>query len=133
MRPIEVAKLALLAERSREVAELAHLLAEAAARHAERVEAGDAERRHACGAAAAWAAPSLAALRGATRTFALWTAQAPDSFFIEPIAPHRNGQAPTYEPNRLIARVVVHKESVEDAGCLLCGQRSPHGPAAHAG
>ena len=46
MRPIEVAKLALLAERSCEVAELAHLLAEAAARHAERVEAGDPERRH---------------------------------------------------------------------------------------
>ena len=64
MRPIEVAKLALLAERSREVAELAHLLAEAAARHAERVEAGDAERRHACGAAAAWSAPSLAPARG---------------------------------------------------------------------
>ena len=45
MRPIEVAELDLLAERSRKVAELAHLLAEAAARHAERVEAGDAERR----------------------------------------------------------------------------------------
>ena len=50
MRPIEVAKLALLAERSCEVAELAHLLAEAAARHAERVEAGDPERRHPGGA-----------------------------------------------------------------------------------
>ena len=50
MRPIEVAKLALLAERSCEVAELAHLLAEAATRHAERVEAGDPERRHPGGA-----------------------------------------------------------------------------------
>ena len=48
MRRIEVAELDLLAERSRKVAELAHLLAEAAARHAERVEAGDAERRHVC-------------------------------------------------------------------------------------
>ena len=46
MRPIEEPKLALLAKRSREIAELAHLLAEAAAGHAERVQAEDPDRSH---------------------------------------------------------------------------------------
>lgn len=47
-RPIEEAKLALLAKRSREIAVLAHLLAEAAAGHAEGVQTHDADRRHSC-------------------------------------------------------------------------------------
>ena len=68
MRPIEVAKLALLAERSCEVAELAHLLAEAAARHAERVEAGDPERRHPGGAVRLVAARTYGRDGATTRT-----------------------------------------------------------------
>ena len=45
-RPIEEAKLALLAKGSGEIAVLAHLLAEAGAGHAEGVEAGDTDRSH---------------------------------------------------------------------------------------
>ena len=55
MRPIEEPKLALLAKRSREIAELAHLLAEAAAGHAERVQAEDPNRSHSCSTWRDWA------------------------------------------------------------------------------